>query len=163
MKKIFIFVLCTFLNTNCVIVDSNKIFSHQQSSSENTPSKQSVAETLNKDTTQFKEFVQIFFADSVYQRRHVFYPLVLYYWAEKDADDDSALERDTILINDNNYQILMLDAICELQIIENEGMEPYVVVSIPDTALEAELYFKKNKGTYLLNQINITGDASPFN
>lgn len=142
--------------------NSTRILSLPQSIGEGTDSKQSMSDTLNKETIQFEEFVQIFFSDSVYQRKHVYFPLVLSYWAEKDADDNSAFEQNTIVINDNNYQILKLDVSCEVKIVENADKEPYVVVSIPDTALEAELFFKKNNNTYLLNIIKITGDASPF-
>lgn len=161
MKKIFIYALCIIFITNCVVVDSIKNFSQQHCISRGSSSAQSTEETLNKDVTQFKAFVQTFFSDTIYQRKHVYIPLVFNYSGEQDADD-SVFEQNTILIDDNDYQILILDARCEIKIIENEGKEPYVVVSIPDTALEAELYFKKDNGTYLLNKINITGDASPF-
>lgn len=163
MKKLLIFALCTFLNTNCVVADSNKILSQQKGIDEGTSFSQSTPETLNADAIQFKEFMRTFFADTIYQRKHVYFPLVLNYIGEQDDDDDSVSESNTILIDGNNYQILILDVRSEIKIIEIEGDEPYVVVSIPDTALEAELYFKKSEGTYLLNKINITGDASPFN
>lgn len=120
------------------------------------------SDTLNKDTIKYTEFVQIFFADSAYQRKHVCFPLVLCYMEEQDATDNSSLEQNTILINDTNYQILRLDARSEIKISENGEREFYVVVSIPDTALEAELYFTKKNDIYLLNKINITGDGSPF-
>ena len=152
-----------FLNTNCVVVDSTELFSIQHSISESFSAKQSEPKPLNKDTSQFKEFVRIFFADSVYQRKHVCFPLVLCYWEEYDDNDNSSYRQNTKLINDTNYQILILDGRSEIKIIESEGRESYVIVSIPDTALEAELYFQKNKDIYLLNKINITGDASPFN
>lgn len=163
MKTIYLFVLCSFLNANCVAVDSTELFSMQHSISEGYSVKQSMLKTLNKETSLFNEFVRIFFADSVYQRKHVCFPLVLCYWEEHNSNDNSSFIQKTTLINDINYQILILDGRSEIKIIENDGRESYVIVSIPDTALEAELYFKKNNDIYLLYKIIITGDASPFN
>lgn len=163
MKTSYFFVLCSFLNANCVAVDSTELFSTQHNISEGYSIKQSVPKTLNKETSLFNEFVRIFFADSVYQRKHVCFPLVLCYWEEHNSNDNSSFIQKTTLINDINYQILILDGRSEIKIIENDGRESYVIVSIPDTALEAELYFKKNNDIYLLYKIIITGDASPFN
>lgn len=143
MKYTHFFMLCAFVYTNCAFVDSTKLFSLQHGIGDGASSKQPVLETLNKDTTQFIEFVQIFFADSVYQRKHVCFPLVLSYWTEQDPYNNSTVKQNIILMNDNNSQILMLDVRSEVKIIEDKSMEPYVVVSIPDTALEAKLYFKK--------------------
>lgn len=163
MRKKSIFLVVTILAIICVIAESTKLISlHHNSIDEGTSSKQFEVETFNKDAIQFEEFIQMFFADSVFQRKHVHFPLVLYYLAEQeDADDDSSVEQNT-MINKNNYQILILDVHCEIKIIKDNGKEPYVIISIPDTALEAELYFKINNDTYFLNKIKITGDASPF-
>ena len=113
----------------------------------------------SQETTRFNEFVQVFLNDSIYQRKHVMFPVTLYYPAE---NDDSSNKRDSVLLNENNYTILTLDARSKVKINENKGDQPIVVVSIPDTALEAELYFHEDKGIYFLCKIVITGDASPF-
>ena len=162
MKKKYFLLFCIILNNHCVVAESIKNFSQQHSISKGTSYEQSVAKTLNKGTVQFKEFVRTFFVDTVYQQTHVYFPLVINYIGEQD-DDDSVSGSNTILIDNNDYQILILDVRSEIKIIENKWDEPYVIVLIPDTSLEAELYFKKSEGTYLLNKINITGDASPFN
>ena len=118
--------------------------------------------TMEEETAQLQDFVKLFFADSIFQREHVSFPLILQYWVEQEYNGEYSYEQDSVIIEENDYQILFLDSRSEIKICEEESERPYIVVSIPDTALEAKLYFRKNNGSYLLSKMNITGDASPF-
>ncbi len=120
------------------------------------------AETICKEAVRLEEFMQVFFADSVFQRKHVRYPLSLYYGVEQDVGVGIPSAQDTIFIEERNYQVLSLDTRSKIIIYEEDSENPYAVISIPDTALEAELYFLRINGSYVLIKINITGDASPF-
>jgi len=118
--------------------------------------------TMNGETAQINEFVQHFFVDSVFQREHVNFPLILHYSAEQNVEDESSQSQKTVLIQKNQYQVLALDKRSEIKFRESGRDSSIVVVSIPDTALEAELYFLLINDQYFLQKIIITGDASPF-
>ena len=118
--------------------------------------------TMNGETAQINEFVQHFFVDSVFQREHVNSPLILHYSAEQNVEDESSQSQKSVLIQKNQYQVLALDKRSEIKFRESGRDSSIVVVSIPDTALEAELYFLLINDQYFLQKIIITGDTSPF-
>ncbi len=157
-------IFCVFFSfaANSIASETTKCFSPQLVSGKPTNTNCESAETTRREARYLKKFVQNFFADSIFQREHVNFPLILQYWVEQDYNDESSYKQDTIHIMENRYQILTLDTRSEVKICKNGNDKPKIVVSIPDTALEAELYFKKNKETYFLYKICISGDASPF-
>lgn len=125
---------------------------------EKTDFNSNVGEITNNKVTPFKEFVQFFFTDSIYQHEHVSFPLLL----EVNEEDESSFPEDSILIKECEYLTLILDPRSVIKTHDNVKENPYIIVSIPDTALEAELYFQKINEKYFLTEIKITGDASPF-
>lgn len=156
--------LCLVLYMSCSAIPMNHrtiITNLYESSSTDSINHVLQTQNIGIEETQFKKFVQAFFLDSIYQRSHIIYPLTLSYWEEQDINNESSYIQATILIPENNYQILKLDARSIIKIYESAN--PYIIVSIPDTALEAELYFQRNTKGFFLIKINITGDASPFN
>ena len=156
-------ILCAFLYFATICIANETIdLSPQLGNVKPTCTNCESAETLSKEACQLKKFIQVFFADSIFQREHVKFPLILQYWVELEYNGEYLDRQDTIHIWKNNYQILTLDTRSEIKICKKENNNPYVVVSIPDTALEAELYFSKKKNTYFLLKINVSGDASPF-
>lgn len=136
MKRYFL-AFCTLicLTTNCIA--GNAKYNYLS------------VDSVSKDATQLKEFVQLFFVDSICQRKHVIFPLILQY----STDDEPDNRQDTIYIQENNYQTLTLDTRSEVKIFKKDGKTVLVIVTIPDTALEAELSFKKKKDKYFLRKI----------
>lgn len=156
-------ILCAFLCFATIgIANETTNLSPQIGNVRQTCTNCESAETLSKEACHLKKFIQVFFADSIFQREHVKFPLILQYWVEQDYNGEYLDKQDTVHIMENSYPILTLDTRSEVKICKNGNNNPYVVVSIPDTALEAELYFSKKKNTYFLLKINISGDASPF-
>ena len=153
--------ICLCLAIHCFAESTIMFTQPQYSITEKTHCINFSTQNVGIEETQFKKFVQAFFLDSIYQRSHIIYPLTLSYWEEQDINNESSYIQATILIPENNYQILKLDARSIIKIYESAN--PYIIVSVPDTALEAELYFQRKTKGFFLIKINITGDASPFN
>ena len=117
---------------------------------------------MNTDKHHFMSFVESFFTDTCFQRMHVIFPLNLQYTEEQVTDAETYDVPISTYLDKNDYCILGLKEQSQIRVITENFSKTYVIVSIPDTALETVLSFNEQQGTYYLMSIDITGDGLPF-